>query len=927
MYTNLRSIMNKSKLDEIRYVLQNKGVDILGITETWLHEGIGDAEIAISGYKIFRKDRVKGAKVRGGGVMLYIKEDLTVLETTDSQDKSNESVWVRLMCSKNKSKEIEVGVCYRSPSASAEEKSSLWDSIKRHSRVNTVVIGDFNYGDIDWKVVHTTGEGQEFIDLINDCFLVQHVETCTRGLKILDLIFSTELDMIENIEIGCPVSNSDHCTITWELICDSIQNTDSIKTFDYHKGNYKKITARMKNVNWGESLKNIDVQGKWDVFLDQLNHLRDTFIPVKKFKNKPLPPWMRAGIIKMIKTRNRAWAKYVHCQDYNAEKGYKIKRNKVNLEVRKAKKDFELKLATRIKEDPKSFYAYVKSKSVTKAKVGPLVDVHGTVVADSVGMGRLLNNYFSSVFTTEDLSKIPELNSRLNCDRRAVLSCIDISELKIREAIRCLKLNKAAGVDGLTSTLLKESLEGIIEPLGVIFRESLDTGEIPKDWKLANVTAIYKKGSKKLPENYRPISLTSHICKILERIIKNELVQFLECNKIINETQHGFRNNKSCLTNLLEFMETVTKIVDNGTPVDIIYLDFQKAFDKVPHERLMLKLKSIGVEGKLLLWIREWLKGRKQRVLLDGEYSDWVDVTSGVPQGSVLGPILFIIYINDIDTAISSNIFKFADDTKLVGKLGGVGDGEDLKKDLEILECWSKDWQMQFNLSKCKVMHLGYRNKQNIYQMGGVPLVEVSEEKDLGVIISNDLKVGKQCHKAAKMGNSVLGLISRTFSFKTITIIRTLYKSLVRTHLDYCIQAWRPYLMKDIAVLERVQRRATRMAVECRGRNYQERLKLLNLTTLETRMLRSDLIEVFKILKGLEGLKEDSFFTRGGGTSRGHSSKLFKNRFNLDVRKYSFSNRVINEWNILPESVVQVSSINVYKSKLDHYLEHMRGLK
>ena len=449
------------------------------------------------------------------------------------------------------------------------------------------------------------------------------------------------------------------------------------------------------------------------------------------------------------------------------------------------------------------------------------------------------------------------------------------------------------------------------------------------DWKSANISAIFKKGSKKDPGNYRPVSLTSHICKIFEKILKEELVNHLESNKILKESQHGFRAGKSCLTNLLEFTEYISKNMDKGEPIDIIYLDFQKAFDKVPHTRLMNKIQACGVKGKVLNWIRNWLFDRRQRVCIDGNYSDWSNVVSGVPQGSVLGPILFTIFINDIDDKILSKLLKFADDTKLIGKVKSSVDIEILRKDLANLYRWSEDWQMLFNVNKCKIMHIGRNNTEEKYYMGGKELIQINEETDLGVLISNDFKVFKQCAKAAKKGNQVLGMIWRTFECKNKDIIVKLYKSLVRPHLDYCCQAWRPHLIKDIMLIERVQRRATKMIWECKGKSYLERLKILNLTTIETRMLRADLLEAFKILSGMENVEEKDFFERSsrGGVSRGHGLKLFKNRVNLDVGKYSFGNRICNEWNMLPENIVMSKSVNEFKGKIDRYLASIRGLK
>jgi ribonucleases P/MRP protein subunit RPP40 len=539
------------------------------------------------------------------------------------------------------------------------------------------------------------------------------------------------------------------------------------------------------------------------------------------------------------------------------------------------------------------------------------------------------------VFTTENFTNMPVASRRAGMDNLTSLSNIDITQDKIIRIVEKLQENKAAGVDGLNSTFIKSVIHSLAPPLVILFKESLATGVVPQDWKMANVTAIFKKGSKKDPGNYRPVSLTSQICKIMERVIKDEITNYLESNKLIYNSQHGFRKNRSCLTNLLEFMETVASRLDRGEPLDIIYLDFQKAFDKVPFSRLILKLEAMGINGNLLDWIRGWLSERKQRVVLNGYMSEWEKVFSGVPQGSVLGPILFTIFINDLDEDIINKILKFADDTKLIGSVQSQQDVESLRRDLEKLTLWSEQWQMGFNVDKCKIMHLGGKNSNAKYSMGGRELKVVTEEKDLGVVVCSTFKVANQCATAARKGYQTLGLISRTFISKKKCIISMLYKSLVRPHLDYCIQAWRPHLQKDIDVLERVQRRATKMVEECKGMDYEERLRFMKLTTLEVRRERADLIEVYKILNGLEGLREEDFFVRhsnvvtGGMPSRtntrGNSLKLYKKGVKLDVAKYSFGNRVVNSWNKLPDTVVKAETVNAFKGRLDDFLLHTRG--
>jgi hypothetical protein len=362
----------------------------------------------------------------------------------------------------------------------------------------------------------------------------------------------------------------------------------------------------------------------------------------------------------------------------------------------------------------------------------------------------------------------------------------------------------------------------------------------------------------------------------------------------------------------LEFSEKVSNLIDKRCPVDVIYLDFSKDFDTaVPHERLAIKLNAHGFGGDVLRWIISWLKDRKQRMVLNRETSNWTNVDSGVPPGSVLGPILFTIFINDLDDGIKNIIKKFADDTKIMGMAGSIEQVYGIREDLSRLDEWSQRWQMKFNVDKCKVMYLGHGNSKAKYEIQGKELGEIVEEKDLGVYFDNTWKAGANCFKAAKKGNKILGMIKRTFECRSKSVIVNLYKSLVRPHLEYCIQAWRPHYKKDIDVLEKVQRRATRMIEGCGEMDYEKRLKYARLTTLETRRERADMLEVYKILNGLEGLKEKDFFIRDNGRGRGYDFKLFKKRVRLDIAKYSFGNRVCTPWNNLPHAVVLLLQMSI----------------
>ena len=621
------------------------------------------------------------------------------------------------------------------------------------------------------------------------------------------------------------------------------------------------------------------------------------------------------------KRKSRLWRKYRENRETADYERYIEHRNHTTRITRKAKQDFEKKLADNIKTDPKSFYSYVKSKSKTKERMGPLVDSEGNVVEDDSSAANLLNEFFTSVYSEENTTNMPTptqiwLGNEDNRLIDAVFTPHNIEKLLLK-----LDRGKAPGTDGVQSTVLKEVAKEIAMPLSTIFRKSLDSGEVPTNWKEANVTPIFKKGRKDAASNYRPVSLTSQVSKIFEKILRMAIVAHLTDQNLILETQHGFMPGKSCLTNLLTFVDDISKSLDEGRPVDVIYLDFSKAFDRVAHQRLASKLTAHGIEGKVRTWICNWLAGRRQRVVVNGAESGWSDVTSGVPQGSVLGPVLFILYINDIDLGIDSRILKFADDTKIYRQVPSTEEATKLQNDLKTLFKWSTDWQMSFNESKCKCLHVGRSNQRRPYTIGESVIEEVKSERDLGVKVDESFQWSVQCAEAAKKANRILGMIRRAFTFRSPKTIRSLYISLVRPHLDYCIPVWRPSLQRDVDLLESVQRRMTRIVPGSASIPYHERLEHMNITSLETRRFRADLIETFKILKGLEGLRAENFFTLSTSTrTRGHDLKLLKVRPRLDLRKYSFSSRVVNEWNALSPAAVESESVNAFKGHVDKYL-------
>ena len=468
-----------------------------------------------------------------------------------------------------------------------------------------------------------------------------------------------------------------------------------------------------------------------------------------------------------------------------------------------------------------------------------------------------------------------------------------------------------------------------------IFKLSLSSGECPEDWRSANVTPIHKKGDRTDPSNYRPVSLTSQVCKVLESIVRKHILKHLEANNILSDKQHGFREGRSCLTNLLEQVENWTEILDQNDGIDVAYLDFRKAFDLVSHRHLIYKMSKYGITEQVLNWVKAFLSNRKQKVVIRGTGSEYFDVTSGVPQGSVLGPILFLIFINDLPLGLISPVSLFADDTKIFTRIvsemnknkhQGEYGSDILQSDLNNIEEWARKWRMEFNVDKCKVMHLGSSNPGHTYNMGGANLTVTTEEKDLGVIFDDRLEFDKHIRGMVNRANRMLGMIKTGFECMDKVIFKQVYPVLVRPLLEYCVQVWSPYKQKYIDLIENVQKRAVRMVpgmkVGMREMTYDEKLVDLKLTRLVERRFRGDMIETYKILTNKEGVNPGIYFKMNierGNPELNRGLVIWKPGNSGRARRMNtFSQRVINPWNkALVKDEVHAIKTSSFKKKFD----------
>nr|VZI39815.1 unnamed protein product [Spirometra erinaceieuropaei] len=561
-----------------------------------------------------------------------------------------------------------------------------------------------------------------------------------------------------------------------------------------------------------------------------------------------------------------------------------------------------------------------------KDPVAVLKDGNGVEITENSEKAEHLGQYFASVFTRETEFRSRSANNAVETADR-VLDSILFPIAVVERELKNLKEAKSSGPDNIPAKFLKELANELSKPLAHIFRSSFELGRLPSEWKTANIFPIYKGGARTNANNYRPVSLTCICCKIMEAIVKKATMEFMEQGHLISDLQHGFRQNRSCLSSLLLSTEQWTRALDEDGRVDVMYTDFKKAFDSVPHKRLIYKLSEMGIRGTLLTWITDFLTGRSQTVCIEASRSTPTPVLGGVPQGSVLGPLLFLVYINDCVDDLGCSAIMFADDVKLWRSIRSAADRYALQDSLNRLNSWSARWLLNFNVDKCVVLRLRTRRTSKEddsfqYVLGGQPLSNVVEQKDLGFLMTSSLKPSSQCQRAAKSAIRVLFALRRGFVQIDKELFGKTYGAFVRSHLEYAVQAWRPWLKKDYQRLERVQTMATKMVKNLHHLPYETRLTELNLFPLNYRQLRGDLIQTYRIVRSREcALDFDEFFEMARTERlRGHLFKLQRKRAHSDVRQNAFSHRVIGAWNGRPDAVVLSESAKSFKFRLDAHL-------
>ena len=819
-------------------------------------------------------------------------------------------------------------------------------------------MGDFNLPLINWST-HTvfsggTASSKEtaslLLDFMAENLCSQYVSSPTRLNNVLDLCISNSEELVTHISTSDTIL-SDHrlVEIFWSFnpLSQASRSSPefkekSFKNLDFFKADFGKINEEILAVDWDSLWEISDQENFPELFTQTVLDICDKYCPRK------IPPKCKQSSLVRIPSRNKRKIqdklKLAESSSHCPKAHLKSLRNKLamaHMDIRdainKTLQYREEQAAAKVKENPKYFYSYAKKFSKKKSNISMLFDEDQNVCSDPKKIADLLQNQFLSVFSDPSKTNMeaasftsPDITNPFSDD------LLEFSISDVIEAIDEIKPNASSGPDELPVILLKNCKATLAIPIHLIWSKSLACGHVPSFYKYSIVSPLHKKDSKALPSNYRPISLTSHIIKVFERIMRKKLVAHLETNNLLCSKQHGFRSGRSCLTQLLHHFDDVLESLMSNADFDSIYLDYAKAFDKVDHRLLIKKLRLYGINETIVKWIESFLSDRKQAVVVDGQLSFLALIISGVPQGTVLGPILFLIFINDIEHCITNSIIRcFADDTRVSIAVSCEQDVSALQDDLINVIQWSERNNMALHKDKFEYMCHRHNGRNPLVELPFVSelyqysvsetlsLAPVGQLRDLGVLVSDDLSWTPHIKAIANKARQKAAWVLSVFQTRSPVIMLTLYKSMVRSLVEYCCPLWNPLGIGDIQELESVQKAFTARINGMRDLHYWDRLQRLSLMSLQRRRERYVLLHMWKILNKRTSNDIGVQFVsrpRLGNLATIPSACKHSSSANQSLYDSSFSVIGPKLWNAMPYYLNSISDQEQFKSQLTQFL-------
>ena len=821
LHLNARSInKNFDSIDLLLSSINNFQFSVIGITETWLHKN-SPPIFNINNYNILRDDRKRR---RGGGVALYVNDSLTFKNRQDIHIEGTENIFIEL--TNNFSKNLIIGVIYKPPNSSVdaflEKLEHILNTLAGENKP-IYLMGDYN---IDILPSQQNNNSLKLLNALSSYSLHPHINKATRistnSETLIDNIFSnvSESEHFNGIIYS---DVSDHLPIF--VISQKIENNTKQHKCEYQrketKHNIEKLNADLAAESWADVLREPDTDTAYELFINKLIYLYEKNIPlvrIKKNKRKLQRPWITKGIMRSIKTRNQLYKNALQTRSNVEQRKYKKYRNLLTTIIRLSRKIYYSTNIESSRSNTNSIWNIIKDLlGKKKATCSKIID-NGIEITDPNIIAESFNEYFTNIGPTlaSSINTNDNFTQYLPQPSNNSLFFSPTSQHEIITIVKSLKASKSSGYDGLSVSLLKQIIHFIAPPLEYIFNNSLNSGRYPNSLKIAKVIPIYKKDDQTKIKNYRPISLLPGISKILEKIVYKRLFSFLNDNDILIPNQFGFRKNHSTDYAIIQLCDKIIEALTKKEHIIGVFMDLSKAFDTIDHKILTHKLKHYGVRGKALSWFIDYLYNREQYVNFHSCSSDRLKIKCGVPQGSILGPLLFLIYINDIINASPILTYiLFADDTNI---FYSHTDPQTLictlNAELQKISSWFKSNKLSLNIDKTNFIY--FKNVHspdtecNLY-IDGLSLVEKKSTKFLGVTIDSNLTWNEHIKNINTIISRNIGILYKLKDLLKEKSLFTLYNALVLPYITYCNIAWANSNKTKTETVHLLQKRALRI--------------------------------------------------------------------------------------------------------------------
>lgn len=949
---NLRSVaptQNSSKLDELRLLLKNPGHEthILGITESWLNNNYKNSHLKIPAYNFERVDRedkeLPANKTTGGGIIIYIKQDLIYKRRTDLESKDIESVWIEL-CPPKRPKHL-LCTAYRNPDYDLKQWIESFETQLTNAYLEghqLSIMGDFN---IDLS--SNNSNSKEWLDFTSIFQLTQLIKEPTRVTAttstLIDHFFTTNPDKVRAVKVA-KIGLSDHYPICAVLkSCFGLKNCHTSITYRSYKDfDQKAFLEDLQQCPWHQ-LDNLNhVDETLDKWYELFNNVINKHLPLKskRVKNIQQPDWMTDEIIHVMKQRDS----YKVNGNFNM---YKLSRNHCVKLIREAKQNYFKTCITNSSRDSSKLWKHLNTISPKESKSSPtMLKVHDKILTKPSDISNYLSNHFATIVNQylppeckdPDFTKLKEfIASKMPTDKTK-LSIPPVNGDYVLKSLASLDSHKATGLDGLTSKILKISAPVISSHLTTIFNQSIESGIFPSKWKTARITPVFKSGDHSDADNYRPISILPIISKLLERHIHKHIYNFISSHDLLFAAQSGFRPQHSCETALNKLLNTWHQNIENGFLNGLVLIDFRKAFDMINLDLLLEKLKLYHFDISLLKWMDSYLKERSHCVKVKDSISSPTPISHGVPQGSIVGPLLFILFINDLPLSTTSNIDMYADDSTLYAKGRSVNElSDELTSALDSVHNWCLSNGMVINIKKTKTMTIStYQKESKIgctdlqVHYNNKLLDSVPHDKLLGVTIDKHLLWKEHINNVASTLSKNLALLRRIRTYLPTNIRILYYKVFFQPIIDYCSTIWGQ--SSHITRIFKLQKLALRLIYDKPWDSPSSPLfEESSLLPIDYRVNFRLTLMTYKAVNGLVPKYLSSLFIFKNSVSQRVTRSTQNNdlyvpdsKLNLTRNGLAYSGAIL--YNILPSNIRKIRCLTTFKKELYKYFLEMYSI-